>query len=325
MGTPLTSDEQILQNGRQVITDELTCLQAMVEGLGQSFVDTVRAIMNCKGRVVITGIGKSAIIAQKIVATFNSTGTPSIYMHAADAVHGDLGIILPDDIVIALSKSGETSEILLLQPILRQRGNKVIGMTSQAESTLGKCADIVLPLPVEAEADPLNLAPTTSTTAQLAVGDALAVALLRQRGFTDQDFARSHPGGNLGKKLYYTVADVTRSALRPEVHPAAGIREVIMTISEGRVGATAVIDAGRLVGIITDGDLRRMLEQQTDLSKLTAADIMSPRPKSIPDTTLAMHAQSLLREYKITQLIITRQDCYAGIIHIHDLMREGMQ
>lgn len=318
------TEEQIIDIGRNAISLEAKCLESVSSGLDIHFSRAVQAILSASGRVVITGIGKSAIIAQKIVATFNSTGTPSIFMHAADAIHGDLGIITAGDIVIAISNSGETGEMVLLLPILKQRGNTVIGITAGKSSTLYSQADIALLLPVGNEADPYNLVPTTSTTAQIAIGDALAVALIHCRGFTDQDFARVHPGGILGKRLYLTVADASRNNAKPAISPDAGIRQVIIAMSSGRLGAVAVVQEGVVQGIITDGDLRRMLESGRDISTLQARDIMSPNPKWIESSELAIQAKDLLSQYNITQVVVMDGSQYNGILHLHDLMREGL-
>jgi arabinose-5-phosphate isomerase len=318
------TDEQIIDIGKQVISLEAKCLESVSAGIDSSFSRAVHAIIDASGRVVITGIGKSAIIAQKMVATFNSTGTPSIFMHAADAIHGDLGIITAGDIVIAISNSGETAEMLVLLPILKQRGNTVIGITAGRTSTLSMQSDITLYLPVDKEADPHNLAPTSSTTAQIAIGDALAVALIQYRGFTDQDFARVHPGGILGKRLYLTVGDACRNNAKPSVSPDADIRQVIIAISSGRLGAAAVVQDDVLMGIVTDGDLRRMLETGKDINQLRASDIMSPQPKWINKQELAVAAKELLSAHNITQVIVMDDSRYDGILHLHDLMREGL-
>lgn len=318
------SNDSSLETARQVIAKEIACLQELKDSLDHQFSAAIELILNSRGRLIVTGIGKSAIVAQKIVATCNSTGTPAIYMHAADAVHGDLGIIQPADIVLALSNSGETAEIKYLLPFIRKQGTKIIGVTSGRYSTLATGADITILLPAHAEADPNNLAPTTSTTAQMALGDALAVALLQFRGFTGDDFARFHPGGNLGKKLYMTVADAMHVGAKPAVQPDAAISEVIISISGGRLGATAVLNEGKIAGIITDGDLRRMLQHRSDLQLISAADIMSHQPYTIHSTALAMEARALMQDHNITQLIVTKEGDYHGIIHLHDLMKEGL-
>jgi arabinose-5-phosphate isomerase len=297
----------------------------MTPGLNESFSGAVRLIYESRGRVVVTGIGKSAIIAMKIVATLNSTGTPAIFMHAADAIHGDLGIIQPDDIVLCLSKSGNTSEIKLLTPLIRNMGNKLVAMVSQTDSYLAQHADYVLHVPVDKEACPNNLAPTTSTTAQLVMGDALAICLLKLRGFTAQDFARVHPGGSLGKKLYLRVSDLIDPARKPQVSVYDTIPQSIVVISANRLGATAVMDnAGRLAGIITDGDVRRMLGKWQQFDKLTAGDIMTANPKAIEAGEMAIKAFNLMDENEVSQLVVTDGGEYAGMVHVHDILREGI-
>jgi len=274
---------------------------------------------------VVSGIGKSAIIAQKIVATLNSTGTPAIFLHAADAIHGDLGMVQQDDVVMVISKSGESPEIKVLLPLIRNFGNTLIAMVGNMESSLAKQADMVLNTTVPQEACPNNLAPTSSTTAQLVMGDALAVVLMEVKGFGSDDFARFHPGGTLGKKLYLHVSDLYRNNERPKVLPDANLKQVIIEISRKRLGTTAVVDENdTLLGIITDGDLRRMLEKDVDLSKVTAREIMTGNPKSVSQDALAVEALDLLRQYDISQLAVTDGARYLGIIHLHDLIREGL-
>jgi len=292
--------------------------------INDDFVASVHLIYQSKGRVVVTGIGKSAIIAQKIVATFNSTGTPAIFMHAADAIHGDLGTLQQDDIVICISKSGNTPEIKVLVPLLKIGGNKLIALVGNIESYLAKQADYILNSTVEKEACPNNLAPTSSTTAQLAMGDALAVCLLDYRGFSSKDFAKYHPGGALGKKLYLKVSDISSQNQTPQVKPGDSIKSVILEISSKRLGATAVIDNGDLVGVITDGDLRRMLEKSDSISDLKASDIMNKIPKRIEADELAINAMILLEQNSITQLIVTDKGKYHGFVHLHDLLKEGI-
>jgi arabinose-5-phosphate isomerase len=272
----------------------------------------------------VTGIGKSAIIAQKLVATFNSTGTPSIFMHAADAIHGDLGIVQKDDLVICLSKSGETPEIKVLVPLLKEYGSSLIAIVGNTSSYLSRQADIVLDTTVPNEACPNNLAPTSSTTAQLVMGDALAVCLLKARGFTSNDFARLHPGGSIGKQLYLKVSDLYTINQVPQVKYNDGIKTVIMEISSKRLGATAVIKGGKLAGIITDGDLRRMLEKNTEFISLRAEDIMTPSPRTVEPETLVIHALSLMRQNNITQLLVVEKNRYLGVIHLHDILKEGI-
>lgn len=320
---------QILHIARRTIEIEAAALRALAESLGDTpdFEACADAVFQSKGRLVLTGIGKSALVAQKIVATLNSTGTPALFMHAADAIHGDLGMIQPDDLVLCLSKSGETPEIRVLVPLLKSRGNRLIAMTANRDSTLARQADFVLFTPIEQEADPNNLAPTTSTTAQMALGDGLAVALLARRGFSPEDFAKSHPGGALGKQLYLRVRDLCAMHERPIVGPKTPLRDVILEISRKRLGATAVLDEQEnLLGIITDGDLRRMLERSgsTDFSRVLAEDILIARPKTIAPDDMAVHALAMLREHAIAQLVVAENGRYLGMVHLHDLVREGL-
>lgn len=309
----------------QTIKTEAAAIEKLTTFIDEDFEKTVSLIYNGKGRVIVTGIGKSAIIANKIVATFNSTGTPAIFMHAADAIHGDLGIIQPDDVIICLSKSGTTPEIKVLIPLIKNMGNKIIALVSNTNSYLAQKSDYVLKATVDKEACPNNLAPTSSTTAQLVIGDALAVCLLKLRGFSPQDFARVHPGGALGKKLYMRVADIYSSENAPKVKTTDEIRPVIMEISSKRLGAAAVLDAGdNLIGIITDGDLRRMLQKNHNFDSLTAKDIMSTNPKTIEKDELAIRAFNLMEQHKITQLLVVNKGRYDGVIHIHDILREGI-
>ncbi|MGY0392926.1 KpsF/GutQ family sugar-phosphate isomerase [Bizionia sp. KMM 8389] len=292
--------------------------------LDTDFSEAVSCIFNSKGRVIITGIGKSAIIATKIVATLNSTGTPAVFMHAADAIHGDLGLILEDDVVICISKSGNTPEIKVLVPLIKRANNKMIAITGNRDSFLGKNADYLLNTFVEKEACPNNLAPTTSTTAQLVMGDALAVCLLELRGFTSNDFAKYHPGGALGKKLYLRVQDMSDVNQKPQVTPDTDIKSVIIEISEKMLGVTAVVENHKIVGIITDGDLRRMLTKSNDFNNLKAKDIMGENPKRIDANAMAVDAKELMESNGITQLLVERDGDYAGIVHIHDLIKEGI-
>jgi arabinose-5-phosphate isomerase len=292
--------------------------------IGDDFVKSVELIYRSKGRVIVTGIGKSAIIAQKIVATFNSTGTPSSFMHAADAIHGDLGTISKDDILICISKSGNTPEIKVLVPLLKQSGNKLIAIVGNVDSFLAQQADFKLNTFVAKEACPNNLAPTSSTTAQLAMGDALAVCLLNCRDFSSADFAKFHPGGALGKKLYLKVSDISSQNEVPKVKHNATINEVIVEISSKRLGATAVLKNGKLAGVITDGDLRRMLEKGTSLKNLSASDIMNATPKKIEASELAVNALQLLQKNNISQLIVVAKEKYVGFVHLHDLLKEGI-
>lgn len=316
--------EQIREYGKACIRDEMKGLSRLENSINDDFISTVELILQTEGRVVITGIGKSAIIAQKIVATLNSTGTPSIFMHAADAIHGDLGIIQNKDVVIAISKSGTTPEIKALAPLLKQFGNTLIAMTGNISSDLAHSAALILDTTVEHEACPHNLAPTTSTSAQLLMGDALAVALLRCRNFSSSDFSRYHPGGALGKRLYLTTGELAAQNPQPSVEPDAEIKEVIIEISKNRMGATAVVEDGQICGIITDGDIRRMIETNDVLKGIRASDIMSRNPRQVETSLLAAEAAALMRELKISQLLVTDKGHYAGMIHLHDLNKEGL-
>tara|TARA_R110002096_G_scaffold72994_4_gene173171 strand:- start:1648 stop:2565 length:918 start_codon:yes stop_codon:yes gene_type:complete len=288
------------------------------------FAEATQLIYNSKGRVIITGIGKSAIIANKIVATLNSTGTPAVFMHAADAIHGDLGLILEDDVVICISKSGNTPEIKVLLPLIKRAKNKMIAITGNTESFLGLHADFILNTYVEKEACPHNLAPTTSTTAQLVIGDALAICLLELRGFSSNDFAKYHPGGALGKKLYLRVQDISSVNEKPKVLPNTIIKDVIIEITEKMLGVTAVVENDKIIGIITDGDLRRMLSKVDDFSGLTAKDIMSANPKRIEAEAMAIDALEVMETNEISQLLVEENGKYAGVVHLHDLIKEGI-
>ena len=316
--------ENILSVAKKTISTEAKAIANLENLLTQDFADAVQCIYNSKGRVIITGIGKSAIIAAKIVATLNSTGTPAVFMHAADAIHGDLGTILKDDVVICISKSGNTPEIKVLVPLIKNFYNKIIAITGNIDSFLGEQSDYVLNAFVEKEACPNNLAPTTSTTAQLVLGDALAVCLLNLRGFSSKDFAKYHPGGALGKKLYLRVGDITAQNQQPQVSPNTNVKEVIVEISEKMLGVTAVIENEKIVGIITDGDIRRMLRNNDSFIHLTAADIMSKNPKTIMPNAMAVEALEMLEENKISVLLAEENGKYAGVVHIHNLIREGI-
>lgn len=319
--------KSILSIAQRTIRIEAEALLALADSLDDTgdFRACVEAIAASPGRLVITGIGKSAIVAQKITATLNSTGTPALFLHAADAIHGDLGMIRPYDLVLCISKSGETSEIRVLVPLVKNFGNPLIAMTANRQSTLARQADYLLWTPVEQEADPNNLAPTTSTTAQMALGDALAVALLAHKGFSPDDFAKFHPGGALGKQLYLRVRDLYTLHERPVVGPDATLNEVILEISSKRLGATAVLgEQGRLEGIVTDGDLRRMIQRGGDFSHLRARDILSPSPKNIGPDALAVDALTLMRQHSISQLVVVDAGQYLGMVHLHDLVREGI-
>ena len=315
--------EEIKQIAIQVINDEKKAIENLQNYIDDSFSKAVETIFSASGRVVVTGIGKSANIAVKIVSTLNSTGTPALFLHAADAIHGDLGMVRPGDVVICISKSGNTPEIKVLVPLIKNFGNTLIAIVGNTDSFLAHEADIVLNTTVAHEACPNNLAPTSSTTAQLVMGDALAVALIECRNFSARDFARFHPGGALGKQLYLRVADLYIQNERPEVSPSTPISETIHEMTSKRLGCTVVTENGRIAGIITDGDLRRML--QTSHQPSTAADIMHSNPRTILDSEYAVNALQLMRQNSITQLIVTDTDNrYLGIIHIHDILREGI-
>jgi len=309
----------------KIISAEAQAISDLNNFIDDDFANSVELIFNSNGRVIVTGIGKSALIAQKIVATFNSTGTPSIFMHAADALHGDLGIIQENDIVICLSKSGNTPEIKILVPFIKQFGNKIIAIVSNTNSFLAKQSDYVLKAKIENEAYQSSVAPTSSTTAQLVIGDALAGCLLDCRGFSNENFAKFHPGGTLGKKLNTKVCDIFNESNPPKVSPKDSIKKVIFEISSKLLGATAVVDEkNTLLGIITDGDLRRMLEKNISIEKISASDIMSINPKSIDKNALAISAFNLMEQFKITQLIVTENKKYKGVIHLHDILKEGI-
>ena len=293
--------------------------------INDDFEKAVEAVAACKGRVVVSGIGKSAIIAQKIVATFNSTGTPSIFMHAADAIHGDLGVVQKDDVVIIISKSGESPEIKVLVPLIKNFGNLLVGMVGSVDSYLAKKSDLIINTTIEQEACPNNLAPTSSTTAQLVMGDVLAICLMELNSFQSADFAKFHPGGMLGKKLYLRVADLYADNEKPKVLAEQSLKEVILEMTKKRLGITAVINTDNdLLGIITDGDLRRMLEKNTAIDKVNAASIMTADPKTISPDELAVGALDMLRANEISQLVVSENGKYLGIIHLHDLIREGL-
>ncbi len=306
----------------QLEADSIVNLRQYID---DQFVKAVEAIASASGRLVVSGVGKSAIIAQKIVATLNSTGTPSVFMHAADAIHGDLGMVQEQDIVMVISKSGESPEVKVLIPLLRNFGNTLIGMAGNDQSLLAKQCDIFLNTTVSQEACPNNLAPTSSTTAQLVMGDALAVALMEVHGFGTDDFAKFHPGGTLGKRLYLRVQDLYIHNQQPRVQPGHSLKEVIMEMTSKRLGATAVTDENNhLLGIITDGDLRRMLEKNVSPDGIQAKDIMTTNPKTIGAEALAIEALDVLRQHDISQLVVTNGKQYAGFIHLHDLIREGI-
>jgi len=317
--------DSIKQTALKTIELEAHSIAGLSAFINEDFEKAVKAIAGCKGRVVISGIGKSAVIAQKIVATLNSTGTPSIFMHAADAIHGDIGMVQQEDVVMIISKSGESPEIKVLVPLIRNFGNILIGMIGNTDSYLAKHSGIVLNTTVEQEACPNNLAPTTSTTAQLVMGDALAVCLMELKGFHSDDFAKFHPGGALGKKLYLRVSDLYTGNEKPKVLSGQSLKEVIVAITTSRLGVTAVVNKeNELLGIITDGDLRRMLEKNTSIDKVKADDIMTTEPKTIGPDELAVDALDQLRKNGITQLAVISDKKYLGIIHLHDLIREGL-
>jgi len=304
---------------------EAASVKALTAFINTDFEKAVNIIQQSKGRLIISGIGKSAIVAQKIVATLNSTGTPSLFMHAADAIHGDLGMVQKDDVVVIISKSGESPEIKVLVPLIKNFGNILIGMAGNTESYLAMQSDIVLNTTVSQEACPNNLAPTSSTTAQMVMGDALAVSLMEINGFGGKDFAKYHPGGNLGKRLYLKVQDLYVNNDKPKVSATATLKEVIVEITEKRLGVTAVVDENNIVkGIITDGDLRRMLEKSSSLNNITAKDILSPHPKTTEPQVLAVQALEQMRKEDISQLIIQENGKYLGILHLHDLVKEGI-
>jgi arabinose-5-phosphate isomerase len=320
----LKERDDILSLAKNALKLEIEGIQQVSDSLNIDFVKSVNAILTSKGRVVITGIGKSAIIAQKIVATLNSTGTPALFMHAADAIHGDLGMIQQDDVVICISKSGNTPEIKVLTPLLKQAGNILIGIVGDTNSFLAKQANLVLDTTTAQEACPHNLAPTTSTTAQLAMGDALAVCLLESRAFTSADFARFHPGGALGKRLYLKVGDLAAQNEKPQVSSNTPVKEVLLEITKNRLGAAAVVENSNLVGVITDGDIRRMLEKGQFSETFTAKDIMGTNPKTIDASALAVDALQQMRSLHISQILVIENGVYAGIVHLHDLLKEGI-
>jgi len=315
----------IISLAKQTITQEAEAIAGMVSFINNDFKKIIDLIINCKGRLVISGIGKSAIIAQKIVATLNSTGTPSLFMHAADAIHGDMGMIQQDDVVMIISKSGDSPEIKVLVPIVKNFGNKIIAMVGQTQSYLAKQTDLILNTTVSKEACPNNLAPTSSTTAQMVMGDAIAICLMHAKGFGADEFARFHPGGTLGKKLYLKVSDLSLQNEKPHVDETSSLKDVIVEITKKRLGATAVLDKNEhIAGIITDGDLRRMLEKNILLQNITAKDIMAINPKTISQNDLAVDALDLMRKNNISQLLVVDNEKYEGIIHLHDLVREGI-
>jgi arabinose-5-phosphate isomerase len=313
-----------LKTAKETILIEAEAIKNLAEFLNADFEKAVQTILSSKGRVIVTGIGKSANIATKIVSTLNSTGTPAIFMHAADAVHGDLGNIQKDDVVICISNSGNTPEIKVLVPYIKNYGNKIVAITGNSNSFLATNADYVLSSFVEKEACPNNLAPTSSTTAQLVIGDALAVCLLELKDFGTKEFAKYHPGGTLGKKLYLRVRDLVAQNEVPQVSLTTPVKDVIIEISKKRLGTTAVIDQNKIVGIVTDGDIRRMLERDLEIGKLTAQDIMGKNPITVDANEMAVVALDMMQNKSITQILVTENDTYLGVIHFHDLIKEGI-
>jgi arabinose-5-phosphate isomerase len=313
-----------LAAAKKAILSESESIKKLADLLDTNFTETAQIIYNCKGRLVVTGIGKSAIIAQKIVATMNSTGTPSMFLHASEAIHGDLGMLQDGDVVICISKSGNSPEIKVLVPLLKRFGNTLIAITGNMTSFLAKGSDFVLNTTVDSESDPINLAPTNSTTAQLVMGDALAICLMEMRDFKAEDFAKYHPGGALGKKLLLRVGDMLDQTHKPIVAPDAPIKKVIFEISEKRLGVTAVVENDVVIGIITDGDIRRMLNDRDTFSDLTAKDIMTKNPKMIHSSNMVAEALNILEDFSITQLIVADEGTYKGVLHLHDILKEGI-
>jgi arabinose-5-phosphate isomerase len=320
----LISKENILAIAKKTILSESQSITKLTDFLDDNFSDATQAIYNSTGRLIVTGIGKSAIIAQKIVATFNSTGTPSLFLHASEAIHGDLGMVLKDDIIICISKSGNSPEIKAVVPFLKRFGNTLIAITGNTTSFLAKGSDYVLNTTVDAEACPNNLAPTNSTTAQLVMGDAIAVCLMEMHNFTAEDFAKYHPGGALGKKLLLRVNDMLEHSLKPMVSPDTAIKKVIFEISEKRLGVTAVVENNTVIGIITDGDIRRMLNERDSFTELTAKDIMTKNPKLIQSNDMVVDALNILEDFSITQLVVVDHGEYKGVLHLHDILKEGI-
>jgi arabinose-5-phosphate isomerase len=320
----LKTNKNILEIAKKTILSESKSIAKLADLLTDDFVKATEIIFNSKGRLVVTGIGKSAIIAQKIVATMNSTGTPSLFLHASEAIHGDLGMVQPEDVVICISKSGNSPEIKVLVPIVKHFGNTLIAITGNTTSFLAKGADFILDTTIDSESCPNNLAPTNSTTAQLVMGDALAVCLMELREFNPQDFAKYHPGGALGKKLLLRVGDMLDQSHKPEVSPETNIKKVIFEISEKRLGVTAVIENNKVIGIITDGDIRRMLNNNDTFAHLTAKDIMTKSPKMIQLSAMVTDALNILEDFSITQLVVLENEEYKGVLHLHDILKEGI-
>jgi arabinose-5-phosphate isomerase len=320
----LKTNKNILEIAKNTILSESKSIAKLADLLTDDFEKATEIIFNSKGRLVVTGIGKSAIIAQKIVATMNSTGTPSLFLHASEAIHGDLGMVQPEDVVICISKSGNSPEIKVLVPIVKHFGNTLIAITGNTTSFLAKGADFILDTTIDSESCPNNLAPTNSTTAQLVMGDALAVCLMELREFNPQDFAKYHPGGALGKKLLLRVGDMLDQSHKPEVSPETNIKKVIFEISEKRLGVTAVIEKNKVIGIITDGDIRRMLNNNDTFAHLTAKDIMTKNPKMIQLSAMVTDALNILEDFSITQLVVLENEEYKGVLHLHDILKEGI-
>ncbi|SHG10635.1 arabinose-5-phosphate isomerase [Flavobacterium micromati] len=316
--------ENTLASAKKTILSESQSIAKLADYLDENFVEATKKIYNSKGRLVITGIGKSAIIAQKIVASFNSTGTPALFLHASEAIHGDLGMIQNEDVIICISKSGNSPEIKVLVPLLKRFGNSLIAITGNMTSFLAKGSDIVLNTTVDSEACPNNLAPTNSTTAQLVMGDALVVCLMEMRDFQPQDFAIYHPGGALGKKLLLKVKEMLENSLKPMVGPDAAIKKVIFEISEKRLGVTAVVENEKVIGIITDGDIRRMLNDRDTFTDLTARDIMTKNPKMTSSNAMVVEALNIMEDFSITQLVVVDDGEYKGVLHLHDILKEGI-
>ncbi len=320
----MKTNKNILEIAKKTILSESKSIAKLSDLLTDDFAKATEIIFNSKGRLVVTGIGKSAIIAQKIVATMNSTGTPSLFLHASEAIHGDLGMVQPEDVVICISKSGNSPEIKVLVPIVKHFGNTLIAITGNTTSFLAKGADFILDTTIDSESCPNNLAPTNSTTAQLVMGDALAVCLMELREFNSQDFAKYHPGGALGKKLLLRVGDMLDQSHKPEVTPETNIKKVIFEISEKRLGVTAVIENNKVIGIITDGDIRRMLNNNDTFAHLTAKDIMTKSPKMIQLSAMVTDALNILEDFSITQLVVLEKEEYKGVLHLHDILKEGI-
>ncbi|MCK8141419.1 KpsF/GutQ family sugar-phosphate isomerase [Flavobacterium sp. I-SCBP12n] len=320
----MITKENILASAKKTILSESESIAKLADFVDANFIEAVQKIYNSKGRLVVTGIGKSAIIAQKMVASFNSTGTPSLFLHASEAIHGDLGMIQSEDVIICISKSGNSPEIKVLVPLLKRFGNTLIAITGNMTSFLAKGSDIVLNTTVDGESCPNNLAPTNSTTAQLVMGDALIVCLMEMRDFKPEDFAVYHPGGALGKKLLLRVKDMLEHSLKPMVAPEASIKKVIFEISEKRLGVTAVVENDKVIGIITDGDIRRMLNDRDTFADLTAKDIMTINPKITTSEAMVVEALNIMEDFSITQLVVVDNGDYKGVLHLHDILKEGI-